>query len=197
MVDFAWYLQSNDPYGQDTEVRGAPDNDILQFAGAAFGDPILVSEYNDSTHVKASGGSDLSDGNVPNNNKFVSQTGGTGGDSEVSINGGAAQDLDTVTEDEAALLINLSDAGSFTVTDPIFYSYDPAEDLTTPLAGIDVRAAEVGDTNFTQAEGSGSPLELADSLTPATSHDFFIILSKGALATGLQQDTLRFEAVIQ
>jgi len=29
--------------------------------------------------------------------------------------------------------------------------------------------AESGDANFTQAEGSGSPLELADQTTPATS----------------------------
>lgn len=197
MVDFTWLLQSNDPYGQDTELRGDPDNDILQFAGAAFNDPIFVSEYNDSTHIESSGGADLSDGNFPNNNKFISQTGGTGGDSQVQINGGATVDLDTVTDDEAALLVNVSDAGNITVSSAIFFSYDPGQTIADPLAGIDVRAAEVGDTNFTQAEGSASALELADSLTPATSHDFFIVLSKGATATGVKIDTLRFEAVIQ
>jgi hypothetical protein len=197
MATFTWLLQSNDPYGQDTELRGDPDNDILQFAGAAFGDPIFVGEYNDSTHIEASGGADLSDGNVPNNNKFISQTGGTGGDSQVQVNGGSTVDLDTVTEAEAVLNINVADAASITVVSPVFFSYDPNQSVADPLAGIDVRAAEVGDANFTEAEGSGSPLELADSSTPSTSHDFYIVLSKGATATGVKLDTLRFEAVIQ
>lgn len=197
MADFAWYLQSNDPYGMDTEIRGNPDDDILTFAGAAFGDPIFVSEYNDSTHVESSGGADLSSGNVPNNNKFISQTGGTGGDSQVQVNGGSTVDLDTVTDEEAALLINVTDAASITVTSPVFFSYDPGQTVADPLAGIDVRAAEVGDANFTQAEGSGNALELADSSTPATSHEFYIVLSKGATATGVKLDTLRFEGVIQ
>lgn len=194
---FTWVLQSNDPYGQDTELRGDPDNDILQFAGAAFGDPIFVGEYNDSTHIESSGGADLSDGNIPNNNKFISQTGGTGGDSQVQINGGATQDLDTVTSDEAALKITVTNDTNIIVTSPVFFSYDPGATVADPLPGIDVRAAEVGDANFTQAEGSGSPLVLSDSDTPATSHDFIIVLSKGATLTGVKIDTLRFEAVIQ
>jgi len=197
MATFTWLLQSNDPYGQDTELRGAPDNDILQFAGATFGTPIFVGEYNDSTHIESSGGADLSDGNEPNNNKFISQTGGTGGDSQVQVNGGSTVDLDTVTEAEAALNVNISDGASITIDQPVFFSYDPGATIADPLAGIDVRAAEVGDTNFTEAEGSGNALELADSLTPATSHDFYIVLSKGATATGVKVDTLRFEAVIQ
>jgi hypothetical protein len=196
MATFKWYLQSVDVYGQDTEVRGDPDDDILQFAGSAFDEPVFVGEYNDTTHVKSSGGSDLSDGNVPNNNKFVSQAGGTGGDSEVSINGAAAQDLDTVTESEAALRIDVSEVSSVIVTDAVFYSYDGTTPATA-ASDIDVRAAEVGNANFSQPEGSGSALSLADSDTPSTDHSFYIVISKSPEAVGLKQDKLRFEAVIQ
>ena len=189
MVAFTRTLQGATP----TDI-GATD--ILQFAGAGgFDDPVFVGEYNDTTHVKSDAGVDDSSANTPNNNKFISQAGGTGGDSQADW-GDGTEDLDQITEAEAALKINVSDAGDITVTDPVFFSYDPGATPADPLAGIDVRAAEVGDANFTECEGSVSPLLLADSDTPATSHDFFIVISKSPTAIGLKSDTLRFEAVI-
>lgn len=194
-IAFEWNLQSNDTSGQDTEIG---ETDILQFAGGdGFDSPVFVGEWNESTHVKTSGGADKSETNVPNNNQFVSQDGGYGGESEVSVNGGAAEDLSGLAEDDAALKITVTEATNVTVTIPVFFSYDPGQTPADPLAGINVKAAEIGDSNFTDAEGSVSPLELADSDTPATSHDFFIVISKSPTSIGLKSDTLRFEAVIQ
>lgn len=190
---FTWELQSNDVGGDNTTIG---ETDVLRFAGALFADPIFVGQYNDSTHVRNSGGADISAGNVPNNNKFISQTGGTGGDSQVQINGGATQDLDTVIADEAALLITVGEDTAVTVTDAIFYGYNGTT-TATPATGVDVRAAEIGDANFTQAEGSGSPLQLTDRSTPATSHVFEIILSIGLTAIGLNSGKFRFEALVQ
>lgn len=191
---FTWKLQSNDIYGQDTEIG---ETDVLQFAGAGgLNDPIFVGEYNDKTLVRNSGGTDISAGNIPNNNKFVSQDGGTGGDSEVEINGGAAQDLDTVSADEAALLITVEEEVNVTVTNAIFYTYNGSNPATA-VAGLDVRAAEIGDANFTQVEGSGNALELTDSDTPALSHTFEVVMSVGLTALGLKSGKMRFEAVIQ
>lgn len=170
--------------------------DVLQFAGAGgFNTPVFVGQYNDTTHVKdGDDDSNKSSGNTPNNVKFISQTGGTGGDSQADW-GDGTEDLDQITTAEATLKINVADASNVTVTDVVFYSYDgvtPAD----PAADLDVRAAEVGDANWTECEGSANALALGDSLTPAMSHDFYIAVSKSPGAYGLITDKLRFEAVV-
>lgn len=187
---FTWELQGVTP----TEIVPG-DDDVLRFAGATFADAVFVGEYNDSTHVRLDGGGDKSSGNDPVNNKFISQSGGTGGDSQADW-GDGTEDLDQIMDSEAALHVEVSDAINITVTQAVFYSYDGTTPAT-PAPGIDVRAAEVGDTNFTQAEGSGNALELADSDAPAMTHDFYIVISKSPIAIGLKPDKLRFEAVIQ
>lgn len=191
MPTFTWTLQGSTP-----TVIDNGSGDILRFSGAAFADAIYVGEYNDSTHVKTSGGADKSSGNTPNNVKFISQTGGTGGDSQADW-GDGTEDLDQITEAEATLEINVADASNVTVVDAVFYSYDPGQTTADALAGQDVRAAEVGDANWTEIEGSGNALALDDSSTPAMSHDFYIAVSKSPTAIGIKSDKLRFEAVIQ
>lgn len=188
MATFVWTLQGTTPTVIDAQ-------DIIQFAGGAFNDPIFVSEYNDSTHVKdGDDDTDKSAGDGPRNNKFISQAGGAGGKSQVQVDGGATELLDALTSVDAALKINISDASAVTVSDAVFYSYNGA-DPAVPASGIDVRAAEVTDTNFTQCEGSAAALALADQAS-ATSHDYFIIISKSPTAVGLKTDKLRMEAVI-
>jgi hypothetical protein len=169
--------------------------DILQFAGASFNSPVFVDAYQDTTHVKTSVGVDKSTGNTPNNVKFISQAGGTGGDSQADW-GDGTEDLDQITEAEATLKLTVSNASNITTADAVFYSYDPGATIADPLAGIDVRAAEVGDANFTECEGSAAALALADQSTPATSHDFYIAISKSPTTNGLLSDTLRFETVV-
>lgn len=188
MATFTWELQGSTP----TEIG---ETDILQFAGAAFDDPVFVNEYNDTTHVKSDVGADLSSGNTPNNNKFISQAGGVGGDSEVQVNGGATVNLDTLVDADAALHINITDVSAIELSQGTFFSYNGVNPAV-PLSGIDVRAAEIGNANFTQAEGSGSALALQDQAAN-TNHDFYIVISKSPTAVGLKSDKLRIEVVMQ
>ena len=58
------------------------------------------------------------------------------------------------------------------------------------------KAAEVGDTNFTDAEGSGAALALEDQSTD-TSHDYYIVVSSSPESAGLKSNKMRFEATIQ
>lgn len=177
MATFTWTLQG----ASDTTIAAT---DILQFAGSGgFDSKVTVGEYNDTTHVKSSGGSDLSTGNTPNNNKFVSQSGGTGGDSQADW-GDGTEDIDAITDAECALKINFSDASSVITENAIFYAYDGTTPATAPTAVAFV-AAESGDTNFTGAEGSGSPLSLTDQST-GMSHDFYILLSASPDSVGLK-----------
>lgn len=188
-VTFTWVLQGASPTTIDA-------TDKIQFAGASgFDDPVFIDQYNDTTHVKSSGGADDSSGNTPNNNKFISQSGGTGGDSQADW-GDGTEDLDQITDAECALKITVAEAVSVTVEDVYFYAYEQGGATTSAPTDIDVRVAESGDTNFVQAEGSAAALQLDDSSTPATSHDFYIVISQSPEAVGLKPATLRFEAVV-
>lgn len=189
MADFTWSWQGTTP----TEIEAT---DKIQYAGAGFGDAIQVNEYNDSTHIETSGGSDKSDGNSPRNNKFISQTGGTAGKSEVSIDGAAAIDLDAATNANAGLRINFSDSANVEIYDAVIYAYNGSNTATPPV-DVDVRLAEVGDENWTEAEGSGSALALADKTTPATSHDYYILNSIGPTARGEKTGSIRIELTYQ
>lgn len=186
MATFTWQLQGTSPTTIDSQ-------DILQFAGGdGFDSPIPVTEYNDTTHVKdGDDNSDKSSGNTPNNVKFISQSGGTGGDSQADW-GDGTEDLDQITNGEATLKINFSDAASVETTDAVIYAYDGTTPATAPV-NVDVRMAEVGDTNFTQAEGSGSPVTINDDGTPATSHDYYIAVSMSPATAGLKEGAIRIE----
>lgn len=174
MAVFTWTLQGTSP----TTIEAT---DIIQFAGASFDDPITVGSYNDSTHVESSVGANDSDGKTPNNVKFISQSGGGGGDSQADW-GDGTEDIDAITNGEATLKINFAHASSVATTGAIFYAYDGTTPATAPT-DIDVRAFEVGDTNFTEAEGSGSALALDDN-TAGTSHDYFIGVSCSPASVG-------------
>lgn len=174
MATYTWYLQG-------TAATTIDATDIIQFAGGTFDSAITVNSYNSSTHVETSVGGDKSSANTPKNNKFISQTGGTGGDSQVDVGAGTV-DLDTVVDANCALKINFAHTSAVAVTGHIFYAYDGTTPATAPV-DIDVRAAEQGDANFTQAEGSGSALSITDSAS-ATSHDFYIILSASPESVG-------------
>lgn len=185
MATFTWYLQGS----SDTTI-GATD--IVQFAGSGgFDSKITVGEYNDTTHVKSSGGTDQSNGNTPNNVKFISQAGGTGGDSQADW-GDGTEDIDAITDAECTLKINFADAASVATESTSFYAYDGTTPATAPT-GITFVAAEGGDANFTGAEGSGSALSLSDQ-GASMSHDFFILCSASPDSVGLKDSfTLRLE----
>lgn len=174
MATFVWTLQGVSPTTIDS-------NDIIQFAGASFDDPITVGAWNDSTHVESSVGANDSSGNTPNNNKFISQSGGTGGDSQADW-GDGTEDLDQITDAEASLKVNFSHGTAVAVSGVKFYAYNGTTPATAP-SNVNVVCAEVGDTNFTEAEGSGSALSL-DNSASATSHDFYIVLSASPATVG-------------
>jgi hypothetical protein len=184
MATFTWELQG-------TSATTIAATDKVQFAAATFDSAIAVTEWNDSTHVKTNADANKSSGNTPRNNKFISQAGGTGGDSQIQINGGSTVDLDTLTTANAALKINFSDAESVATTDAVFYAYDGTTPATAPV-NVSIVGAEVGDTNWTTIEGSGSALSLEDS-SAATSHDFYIAVSASPDTAGLKTGALRIE----
>lgn len=175
MATYTWTLQGTSP----TTIEAT---DIVQFAGAGgFDTAITVGEYNGTTHVESSVGVDDSSGNTPRNNKFISQTGGTGGDSQADW-GDGTEDIDAILDSECALKINFAHGSAVAVTNHIFYAYDGSVTTNGPT-GVTFVAAESGDTNFTAAEGSGSALSITDSGS-ATSHDFYIIISASPDSVG-------------
>ena len=178
MATYTWYLQGVSP-----TTLGATD--ILQFAGAAFDDAITVGEYNDTTHVESSVGADASSGNTPNNVKFISQTGGGGGDSQADW-GDGTEDLDAITDAECTLKINFTHTSAVAVTDHIFYAYDGSTTTNAPV-GVTFVAAEQGDPNFTAAEGSAAAVSIGDSGS-AESHDFYIACSVSPDSVGEKTD---------
>lgn len=191
MVTFSWYLQ-----GLINTLIDYDAVDVLKFAGLTFSDKIDVDSYNDSTHVRTALGVDKSSANTPNNNKFISQAGGTGGDSQADW-GDGTEDLDQITNAEATLKIHLEDTSEFSVKDAIFYSYKEGGATSEAPVGMTVKAAEVGDENFVTLAGSASALALTDQSTPATSHDYYIVLSKSPTAPGIKQSVDRIEGVLE
>lgn len=185
MATFTWTLQGSTPTTIDA-------TDIVQFAGSGgFDSKITVAAYNDTTHVESSVGADDSSGNTPNNNKFISQAGGTGGDSQADW-GDGTEDIDAILDAECTLKINFADASSVATTSAIFYAYDGTTPATAPT-GVTFVAAESGDANFTGAEGSGSGLTLTDQ-GASTSHDFYILASVSPDSVGLKDSfALRIE----
>jgi len=185
MATFTWYLQGSSA----TEIE---DTDKLQFANGTFDGKITVDEYNDSTHVKTSIGGDKSASNTPVNVKFISASGGGGGASQADW-GDGTEDLDAITTAEATLKITFSDASEVAVEDAIYFAYKTGEATTVGPDDVDFECAEVGDTNFTVAEGSGNALELADQATPATSHHYYIAVSCSPTAVGTKSFKQRIE----
>lgn len=178
MATFTWVLQGTTP----TTIEAT---DIIQFAGATFDSAITVNAYNDSTHVESSIGENDSSGNTPNNVKFISQAGGGGGDSQADW-GDGTEDIDAILEAECTLEINFSHGSAVAVTGVTFFAFDATTPATAPT-DIDIRAAELGDANFTQAEGSGSALAIDDSGS-STSHDFYILVSASPESVGEKTD---------
>lgn len=175
MATYTWVLQGTSPTTIDA-------TDIIQFAGSGgFDTAITVGQYNDTTHVESNVGANDSSGNTPNNNKFVSQTGGTGGDSQADW-GDGTEDLDQITDAECALKITFAHSPAVAITNHILYAYNGSATATGPTE-VDFRAAEQGDANFTEAEGSGSAVSVTDSGS-ATSHDFYFAISASPTTVG-------------
>lgn len=156
----------------DTTIEAT---DYLHFANGSFGGSITVGSYNDSTHVRSSGGSDDSSANTPNNVKYIASGTGDWGD--------GTESLTAITDAEATLKITVAYDSSITVTGITFYAYDGTTPANAP-SGMNFYAAESGDSAWTQAHGSGSALAIDNSSTPATSHDFYVLVSASPTSVG-------------
>ena len=161
------------------------DTDNLQFAGASgFDSKITVGEYNDSTHVKSSGGANDSDGNTPVNVKYI--------DTDEADWGDGAESLSDIQNAECTLKITFNHNTEVATENAIFYSYDGSTPAT-PMVGVNFFAAEKGNTNWTEAEGSGAALGLADQSTPAENHYFYIACSASPTSVGQKTGKYRIE----
>lgn len=175
MATFTWTLQGATP----TTIASG---NMIKFSGTTFASKIIVGSFNLSTQVY-NAGTDESAINSPKNTKYISNTGGTGGDGQCDIGAGTV-DIDSVSTTDCPLKINFSHGSSVVTEEAIFYAYDGT---TTTAAPVDVTAyaAEQGDANWTEMTGSGAPVTIADDAS-ATSHDYYFLISASPDAVGLQ-----------
>lgn len=166
-----------------TLTVGATDR--VWFNGTNFGDNVVVAAYQTSTHISNSSDVHQCTTNHVNNVMYVSGT-------QANINGGGTVSLaaNVPTTAQCPLKINFSDGASVATSAGKFYAYDGTTDAT-PMAGVTVQAIQQSNTTWIAANGSGTPVNLADQ-SAATSHDFFIALSLSPSSTGAK--TGKFKA---
>jgi hypothetical protein len=149
--------------------------DRIWWNGTNFGDNVVVSSYQDSTHISDNADAHRCTTNHVNNTKFLTST-------TVSINGAASSSLPVATG-STGLKFNFSDPSSVATSNGKFYAYDGTADAN-PMAGVTFQAAEGGQsTSWAAANGSGSALTLVNQ-SAATSHDFFIASAVSPSSTG-------------
>jgi len=173
MATFTWTAQLTDA---STLTVGGTD----QFwpDGANFGDKIIANEYQDSTHIVNS--TDVEQCSLAHVNNTKRLTGTT-----VSLNGGASQNLSTLSNGDAPLKINFSDASSVETSSTAF----AASNFTWSY----FYAAEIGDSSWTDAHWINLNKLLLSDQASSTSHDYYIAFSVSPNSTGTQSDNLRFE----
>lgn len=177
-----WLLQGTTP-----TTLGATD--LLQFSDGTFDNPITVSAFNGGTHVRASGGTDSSAANTPNNVKYVASGTGDWGDGTEALSG--------ILDGECTLKLTIAYDTNITVTDITMYGYDGTTTTDAPV-GLDLYLAEQGDAAWTNADGSAAALTITDSSTPATSHDFYVAASASPSSVGVKDaNKIRVEFTYQ
>lgn len=177
-----WVLQGASP----TTIEAT---DYIHFSAGTFGSAMALNAYNGGTHVRSSVGADDSSANTPKNSKYLTA-------STVDIGSGSTA-LSGVTTANCPLKITVAFDSSITISDAILYAYDGSTTTNAPT-GMTVQLAEQGDTNWTQAHGSGSALGLADKSTPATSHDYYVLISANVTAVGTKSaNKVRLEFTYQ
>lgn len=169
MATFTWQLQGTSP-----TTIGATD--LIHFARNAFDTAIQVGSYQDSTHVRSSGGSNVSSGNTPKNVKYLTSTTADKGAGSVS--------LSSLTNADATLKINFSHTTAVLTSGAIFYAYDGTTTTAAPT-GVTVKAAEIGNSSWSTPHGSAAALSIADD-TSATSHDYYIAVSASPMSVGVK-----------
>lgn len=157
-------------------------SDHVWWNGAAFGDNIVIGDYQDSTHVADGSDNQLDTISPVNNTKYVDAT-------HVSINGGGSSALPIATG-SCGLLFNFSDPSSVQTSGAKVYVYDGVEDINA-MEDITFYAAEGGQsTSWVNANGLNSALVLQDQVA-STSHNFYIATSLSPQTSGLKSGKLK------
>lgn len=180
MATYTWTLQGTTP----TTIEST---DIIQFAGAVFGAAIFIGNYQDSTHVKSSGGANDSSGNSPKNTKYLTVN-------TVSLNGAGSAAVSSISTANCPLKINFAHGSSVAISAHFIYAYD-GTDTANPPTNVTFQIAEQGTTDWVEAGGSAAALEVIDH-TASTSHDFYFLISASPDTVGLKSAfTLRDELI--
>ena len=182
MAAFEWY-------GQDTGTAdmliGATDK--VSFYGAAFNDAIEVSSYQDSSHVENSANSEICSTAHLMNTKYIAA-----GSVDLNAGDGGALGAAMPTDEGCPLLILFGDASSVVTTNTTFWAYDNATDSAVPT-GVTFQCFEGGNATWTNAEGSGAAMGVADDTTAAT-HMYYLGLSASPESVGVKTDfALKFQ----
>ena len=170
MATYTWTLQGTTPTTIDA-------SDVIQFAGAVFGAAIFIGNYQDTTHVKSSGGANDSSGNVPHNSKFVDAT-------HVSLDGGASALVSSISTANCPLKINFAHGSSVAISAHYIYAYNGSDTSVAPT-NVTFKVCEQGTTPWASAGGSAAGLAVLDRTT-ATSHDFYFLISASPVTVGLK-----------
>lgn len=177
-----WVLQGTSP----TTIEAT---DSIAFSDGTFGNSITVSTYQGGTHVRSSGGVDDSSGNTPKNSKYL--TGST-----VDIGGGSTA-LSGISTANCPLKITVAYDSNITISGAVLYPYDGTTPANAPTETT-YKMAEQGATNWSTPSGSGTPLTLGDKGTPATSHDYFVLISASPTTVGVKSaNKLKLEFTYQ
>lgn len=166
-------------------------NVIAFYGSGGYGSPIQVGEYNSATHVRTSTSDDTDACSAPHvtNIKYSSST-------EASIAGGAPVALTSATQNNCIRITVTSDT-SITVIGTRLYAYD-GSNVDNPPANVTFKTFKLTNANWSQPHGRASAMSCGTSLTPATTHSFYVGMSISPTSTGASTlFVTRFEADIQ
>jgi hypothetical protein len=156
-----------------TTVQGVTPTTVnstskVVFGRYSFGSPIKVGDYNTGTYVASAANTNLSSGNTPINNMYVSAN-------TVSINGNTAVNTNTVSSANCSLKLNFQDTANVQITAWTLYAYNGTTEATPP-SGVTCLAAPYLANGWQNINGSANSVNLGTSST-ANSHDKFVMIS--------------------
>lgn len=176
-------LRFLNPANNSIEILPAASGGLntVGFYGPGFGLSVRVGEFNETTFRTTEDGQ--TNGSQLPNVRWASATGGYVGASIIE------QGLQSILTSEATLQVELVTDVAVQTQNAIFRTFDKAS-IDNPPSGVDVYAAEVasgvasGDATWTQIQGSGTVLSLADQTNNNTTHNWFVALSSSPTSVG-------------
>lgn len=156
--------------------------DHIWVNGTSFGLNIVSGQYQDSTHISDANDVQRDTTSALNNTKYVT-------DSTVSVNGASAVTLSGVTSSQVPLKFTFTNGSAVATSNCKFYAYDGVTDAN-PMLGVNFKAAEVGDTSWTAANGLSSALNL-DNQGSNTAHNFYIAISASPTSPGAKSGSVK------